>query len=164
MANPGEPMAFLRAMVDVLQTDPGPCVIWPFGMSGIRPHVKRGGRMHPAAVVVAELAFGPMPVPGMYAAHAPIVCHEPRCVRPSHLRWATASDNSADRIMDETVPCTVGESNGNAKLTADQVMEIRNRWAAGGVTQRALAAEFGVTPVNVHGIVHGRLWRHLPVF
>lgn len=54
-----------------------------------------------------------------------------------------------------------GERNGQAKLTADQVRRIRAEYAAGGVSQRALAARYGVTRSCVDGILNGRRWQHL---
>ncbi|HET6917248.1 MAG TPA: hypothetical protein VFH56_14235 [Acidimicrobiales bacterium] len=41
-------------------------------------------------------------------------------------------------------------------LTDDQVFEIRERYAAGGITQRELAIEYGVTRPHVGNLIHGR--------
>lgn len=49
------------------------------------------------------------------------------------------------------------------KLTADQVASIRERYAAGGVTQQTLAAEHGVTQMLISLIVRGKLWQSQPV-
>lgn len=54
-----------------------------------------------------------------------------------------------------------GETNGYSKLTAAQVIEIRRRYRAGGVTFKCLGSEYGVTGVNIRYIVAGRTWRHL---
>jgi hypothetical protein len=58
---------------------------------------------------------------------------------------------------------TCGERNGQAKLTASQVREIRTRYAAGGVFQRILAAEYGVDRALISYIVTGKSWAHLIV-
>ena len=50
-----------------------------------------------------------------------------------------------------------------AKLTPDAVRDILRRYAGGGVTQAALAAEYGVTRSCIAGIVQGRKWTHLDV-
>jgi hypothetical protein len=42
-----------------------------------------------------------------------------------------------------------------AKLSPEQVASIRQRYAAGGVTQLALAAEFGVSHSRVNQLVRG---------
>ena len=53
-----------------------------------------------------------------------------------------------------------GSSHGSAKLTSDEVFEIRGRWYTGeGLT--ALGKEFGVTKHAVHNIVNRKTWRWL---
>lgn len=51
-----------------------------------------------------------------------------------------------------------GESNPLSKMTALQVEEIRTRYAAGGITQRALAREYGVTQTAIWFVLHRRNW------
>jgi transcriptional regulator with XRE-family HTH domain len=46
-----------------------------------------------------------------------------------------------------------------AKLTDQQIIEIRNAYAA-GTKQRDLAERYGVTQGLISGIVNGRRWRH----
>lgn len=53
-----------------------------------------------------------------------------------------------------------GELNGNAKVTAEQVIQIRERVAAGEL-QKAVAAEFGLSGATVHAIVSGRAWAEI---
>jgi DNA-binding XRE family transcriptional regulator len=47
------------------------------------------------------------------------------------------------------------------KLSEADVLLIRERYAAGGVTQQALADEFGVNQTNIGFIVRNVRWRHL---
>lgn len=54
-----------------------------------------------------------------------------------------------------------GTRNPSAKLTVQQVLTIRARYAAGGVTVKALALEYGVASPTVSQIVSGSKWRHL---
>lgn len=54
----------------------------------------------------------------------------------------------------------LGESSANAKLTNDQVIEIR-RLASNGVTQVEIGRRFGVTPKHIGKIVRRELWKHL---
>lgn len=49
-----------------------------------------------------------------------------------------------------------GESHWNARLSDEQVKEIRTLYATGEYSQVALANKFGTTKVNINGIVHGR--------
>jgi hypothetical protein len=49
-----------------------------------------------------------------------------------------------------------------SKLTADQVSQIRRRFAAGGVKRQVLADEFGVTIRNINLILRRATWKHIP--
>lgn len=53
-----------------------------------------------------------------------------------------------------------GERNSHAKLTCDQVVAMRTRFAA-GERGYMLGAEYGVTPKVVSRIVTGRAWQHV---
>jgi len=53
-----------------------------------------------------------------------------------------------------------GERVGTARLTADEVVEIRAR-AARGESQRSLARAFGVSQGNIGFIVRREWWRHI---
>jgi hypothetical protein len=52
-----------------------------------------------------------------------------------------------------------GSKHANAKLTDDQVVEIRRRYASGGVSQQSLADEFGVDQTAISKITLGRTYR-----
>lgn len=116
------------------------------------------------------LHFGPIP-PGIDVLHS---CDNPPCVRPDHLFLGTDADNAADkeskgrgnhpsglRHGSRTRPDRVlrGERHPGAKLTAPDVMVIRRRYAAGGVSQQLLAREFGVARSTVCAVVRGEHWR-----
>lgn len=70
----------------------------------------------------------------------------------ANLCWGTKAENTADTRKFERF---------HTKLTAEQVNEIRVRYAAGGITQQNLAAMFGTTRPNVSNIINGASWRHL---
>jgi IS30 family transposase len=53
-----------------------------------------------------------------------------------------------------------GEHNGRAKLSIDDVREIR-RLASEGWLQRQIADRFGIAQVTVSGIINRRLWTHI---
>jgi hypothetical protein len=53
-------------------------------------------------------------------------------------------------------PSIQGEKHPKAKLTDAQVAEIRRRYAAGGVTQQALAQAYGVGWQTIHGHIRGQ--------
>ena len=81
--------------------------------------------------------------------------------RLSNLRWDTPKGNASDRVRHGTH--IEGDSHPHAKLTAADVVAIRARYAAGGVTLRRLAAEYGVQPANIGHVIAGRAWTHLPL-
>lgn len=48
-----------------------------------------------------------------------------------------------------------------SKLTPDQIIAIRKRYAEGGIFQRQLAEKYGVIQQTIHQIVSGKHWRHI---
>lgn len=80
-------------------------------------------------------------------------CRRRDCCNPDHLEWGTPAENTADQLRDR------GRHSG-ARLTASDVALIRER-RAGGETLDAIAADFGVTGVNVHLICARKTWRHV---
>ena|SRR6185436_4498635 len=99
--------------------------------------------------------FGPIP-DGLIVCHH---CDNPPCVRPDHLFLGTSADNSGD--MKDKGRSARGERHGSARLTADQVIEIRRRYS-GGELQRELGMQFGITQAMVSAIIRRENWRHLP--
>lgn len=81
-------------------------------------------------------------------------CDNPPCINPDHLFLGARGDNIADMTWKRRH--AHGERRSNHKVTDAQVEEIRARYAAGGVYQRELAAEFGVSQQLVQQIVAGK--------
>lgn len=79
--------------------------------------------------------------------------------RLANLCYGTALENSDDKRRDGTMAC--GEKQGNAKLTAEDVKDIRFR-AAYGEDQASIAARFGISQAHVSRIVLRQSWQHLP--
>lgn len=132
------------------------CLIWPYSTNDKGYGMVRwDGRVQPAHRVVLELVEGSPPEPGMDAAHAPLVCHNPLCVLPLHLRWATKAENQADRALDGTL--TRGEAHGRAKLTEAEALAIYRD----SRPHREVAAEFGVSQSHVSHIKTGAKWAWL---
>lgn len=88
--------------------------------------------------------------------HRPLLhsCDNPPCINPSHLAPGSRAENL--REMSERKRNPTGEYRPDVKLTDAQVEEIRRRYAAGGIKQRDLASEFGVSQQLVGLIAQGR--------
>jgi len=54
-----------------------------------------------------------------------------------------------------------GEKHKCAKLTAEQVREIRNMYSIGSISQRRLAMQFNVSQTVIGDIVHLKSWTHI---
>lgn len=54
-----------------------------------------------------------------------------------------------------------GEHNPKAKLTVEQVREIRRKGKTKLVSVRQLATEYQVTPTNIRDIIKGKIWSHI---
>lgn len=77
-----------------------------------------------------------------------------------NLEWATPAENAAHAARLGLSARLTGERNGRAKLSGDQVNEIRR--LRGSLGQRAIAARFGVARSLVQRIHQGRAWSELP--
>ena len=78
--------------------------------------------------------------------------------RAVNLRWGTQRENIIDKYLHGTMG--IGEKNPFAKLTPDQVREIRRRGAS-GERQKDIAEDFGVCQVNVSAIIRRKTWSHV---
>ena len=85
-------------------------------------------------------------------------CDNPRCMNPDHLFAGTDADNVADMVMKgRGRGAPRGELHPSAKLTAQQVVEIRES----PLGCRRAARLYGVTRAHITGIRNGSKWRHL---
>lgn len=149
--SPKELEAWLLASASTTQDE---CLRWPFGSAGAGYGILRfNGRRQYAHRAMCTIVHGEPPTPVHYAAHSCGKGHE-GCVNPRHLRWATPKENQADMIAHGNSPR--GERNGHAKLSEDDVRQIKSM--IGVVPYRSLADRFGVSASLVHQIKKGRAW------
>jgi len=108
------------------------------------------------------LHSGPLP-DGMCICHK---CDNPTCVNPDHLFLGTPGANTRDMIEKGRSRLRThgffGETSGNVKLNAEQVLEIRRKAATEKRCMARLAREFDVSPSQIHRIVTREAWPHLP--
>jgi len=88
-------------------------------------------------------------------------CHNPPCVNPDHLYAGDAKSNAQDAIDNGDYPDMHGENAGMAKLNDDAVLEIRERYAEGGVSIKELGDEYGVAFTTISHVINGTQWKHV---
>ena len=79
-------------------------------------------------------------------------CDNKLCCNPKHLVRRTRAELGCDLAIRGRMP---------SKISNEQVTELQQRYAAGGVTQRELAEEYGVTQGTISQIVRRASRRHV---
>jgi hypothetical protein len=113
------------------------------------------GHLLQAHRVAFELANGPI-APGMHVCHR---CDVKACVRPDHLFLGTRSDNMRDALRKGR--SLSGDAHPFARMTADQVAELRAR-ASAGEACADLARAFGISYAHSWDLIRGRRRRDEP--
>lgn len=134
-----------------LSSNTDDCIVWPYAKTRKGyPNLHRDGRTLQGNSFICEISHGPRP-DKHEAAHS---CGVRLCINPRHLRWATAKENSADRLLHGTHQ--LGERNHSAKITADQARLIKrsDNW-------RELAKEVGISEGQARHIRRGLYWIHI---
>lgn len=108
--------------------------------------VRKTGVVHQ---LVCSAFHGERPTPKHVVAHNDGV---PTNCRSMNLRWATQTENLADRHIHGTAP--VGEKQYSAKLTWGKVREIR----ASNDNINILAERYGVYPGHIRKILRNEKW------
>jgi hypothetical protein len=98
-------------------------------------------------------------------------CDNPPCCNPDHLWLGTKADNSADmhakgRFRPGGAGRSwegkrAGEGNTNAKLTAEDVVAIRELFDRGEATRADIARRYGITWPAVDKIVKRTSWANI---
>lgn len=133
------------------------CLIWPFTrLSNGYGYLRLNGKMTTASRFMCELVNGPPPEPWYEAAHTCGAGHN-GCVHPGHLAWKTPSKNRADKVAHGTH--NRGSQNHRAKLTEQQVLEIRA--LDGKEKLSSIARRYGVRPNVVSQIMSRAVWAWL---
>lgn len=141
----------------------GDCLEWQGAMqsAGCTPVMNWHGKPTAVRRLIAEALE--MRIDGMVVTNR---CGNLRCVAPEHLLVTTrnALSKKVCRTLDRSSVLFRANmqrrviQQARVKLSLEKAAEIRARYAEGGVTQRALAAEYGVTQYAIGCVVNGRTW------
>lgn len=99
--------------------------------------------------------------PGLFVCHH---CDNRSCVNPAHLYAGTSQQNAQDKVDRNRCASMPGEENPFARLTASQVEAARRRYRVGGISQRALAEQFGISQTHVRRLINKEAWTHVQDF
>ncbi len=104
--------------------------------------------------VAYSLFCGPIP-DGLCVCHR---CDVRSCVNPAHLFIGTHKQNMQDCLNKGRYNSPSGEKHHGAKLTKSDVSKIRRKYSRGMVTQRELAAKYGVSRQEISLVVNNLVW------
>lgn len=147
----GAPLKFLLQA----RNHHGPdCLIWPYSRMG-KGYAKLWyeGKDTGAHRLMCTWVNGPPPTPEHEACHT---CGHgfDACIAPDHLIWATPKENAKYKLTHDTH--NRGERHGLAKLTNEQVREIKT--LLDRQTMRSIAHQFSVSESIIHRINSGECW------
>lgn len=90
-------------------------------------------------------------------------CDNKKCVKPDHLRLGTDEENRLEKIFKRRH--SFGEKSGRAKLTTEQVIEIRNTKLCGKkkdkLTIQMLAEKYNVGKRTICSVRWNETWKHI---
>ncbi len=141
--------------------EPGGCWVWMAGTDrygyGVITRKRAGKNINKRAHRLSwEISKGTIPN-GLHVLHR---CDNPPCVNPEHLYLGTHLDNMRDRLERGWFKrgyAPRGKSNGNSKLTGEQVKEIRK--LSETMTHQSIAEIFHISQSHTTNIINGKSWR-----
>ena len=163
-ARRGEARAWLDTHIAVIDAGEftNQCVVWPFstngGSGGQYPQLKIEGRLVRVTRYIIERITGRQFAAEELVRHW---CDTPRCCNPWHSEVGSHADNMNDMV--KRMRQASGSRNGRARLTEDEVQEIRSLARhydlRGSVS--FVARGYGVSSDTVLSILAGETWRRV---
>ena len=77
----------------------------------------------------------------------------------SNLEWCTYKENNDHAVSNSLWVARRGEEVG--KLTEEEVLDIREKYATGDYTQKSLGEEYGIHQGHITKIVNLKSWTHI---
>jgi len=134
----------------------GTCWLWTAGLNEYGyGKFWTNGKTIGAHRISLQISLGREISPEMVVAHLPLICHNPACVNPEHLRETTQADNISDQRIDGTL--VAGERQHLSKLIGNDIRNIR-------IDPRSItkiAIEYGVSKQNISMIKAFKTWKHI---
>lgn len=112
-------------------------------------------RLEPIHKLFYRYVYGDIPK-GLVVRHK---CDNSHCINLNHLELGTQADNIKDMDIRGRRHFPKGILNAKAKLTEDQVKEIRA--LKGKVSRRELQERYGISKANMCKIINNTLWTHV---
>ena len=131
------------------------CLLWVGGKDGKGyGAIKVNGKQQIASRLAWEIVNGRIPEE-VCVLHK---CDNPACVNVEHLFLGTQADNVKDMVSKGHQRGASGETNGNSKLTADDILNIKQDSG----TLSEIARKYGVSFQHISSIKRGGSWKHVP--
>lgn len=128
-----------------------------YGYPSVR--LRRESKGHSIAVhrIVSTCFLGPRPE-GLVVNH---IDGNKLNNRVENLEYVTPKENVHHAIKNGLSRVLYGEEVGTSKLHAQEVLDIKGKYASGAYSQRNLAKEYSVSQTCIRMISKNRIWRHL---
>lgn len=140
----GEPKKFLAIAMEYRGDN---CVIWPYSKNSQGyANLQVDGKKRLVFRIICEHFNGASKI-GQEAAHSCGNGHR-GCIAGKHLRWATHIENEEDKKIHGTLP--QGETHHSAKLTREDVINIRIMYDTMQYRQKDIGAMFGVSQATIN--------------
>lgn len=123
------------------------------GKEYLRVNLSKNGKAKVVKVhILVLIAFVSDRLDGMYGCHND---GNPQNNVSENLRWGTAVSNQKDRVIHGT--SAIGEGNGRAILSKQDVLEIRNS----PLSEKELSLKFGISQKYVFRVRSKKTWKHI---
>ncbi len=142
-----------------IETNPEVCWPWQgtiiesgYGLAHVNKDHIRAHRLS------YELFVGLVP-DGLNVLHDPILCNNRHCVNYHHLRCGTKRDNAQDSIIAGTK--IHGEDHHNAKLSDDDIREMRRLYTIDNISYEKIAKSFHISFSTARMAIKAKKWKHI---